>query len=238
VKKAGQRGGGAARQQEGERAEHEVGADQGPPFSRPKPVTSNPLQQGSVEFVGSFPDARVKLDPALPEIAFIGRSNVGKSSLLNALVGRPGLARISGTPGKTTLLNFYRLPQFYLVDLPGYGFARASKTDRAGYRKLVTEYLRTRETLAGIVWLVDIRHEPSRDDLAMQELLIESGRPVLATFTKVDKLGYSALRTRERELATSLGLGENQVQVTSSHTGRGIAELAHSIIAAAAEEIS
>jgi GTP-binding protein len=238
VKSGGKRGGGETGQQGGRRTAHDVGADQSPPFSRPKPATSNPLQLGAVNFVGSFPDARVKLDPALPEIAFIGRSNVGKSSLLNALVGRPGLARISGTPGKTTLLNFYRLPQLYLVDLPGYGFARASKTDRAGYRKLVTDYLRNRETLAGVVWLVDIRHEPSRDDLAMQELLIESGRPVLATFTKTDKLAYSALRTRERELATSLGLREDQVQMTSSHTGKGIAELAHSIIAAAGEEIS
>jgi GTP-binding protein len=191
-----------------------------------------------VEFVGSFPNAQVELDPVLPEIAFIGRSNVGKSSLLNALVGRPGLARISGTPGKTTLLNFYRLPQLYLVDLPGYGFARASKADRAGYRKLVTEYLRTRETLVGVVWLVDIRHEPSRDDIAMQELLIESGRPVLVTFTKTDKLTQSALRTRERELAASLGLRDDQVQPTSSHSGSGISQLAHSIIAAAAEESS
>ena len=77
-----------------------------------------------IEFVGSFPDPLVTLAPALPELALIGRSNVGKSSLLNALVGRPGLARVSGTPGKTTLLNAFRLPGFYLVDLPGYGYAR------------------------------------------------------------------------------------------------------------------
>jgi len=236
VKKANQRGTAAAGQHGSRRSKHDAGADQSPPFSRPKPTTSNPLQQGSVDFVGSFPDPQIRLAPPLPEIAFVGRSNVGKSSLLNALVGRPGLARISGTPGKTTLLNFYRLPQLYLVDLPGYGFARASKSDRAGYRKLVTGYLRTREALAGIVWLVDIRHQPSRDDLEMQQLLIESGRPVLATFTKVDKLTHSALRTRERELAKSLGLRDDQVQLTSSHSGRGIAELAHSIIAAAAQE--
>jgi GTP-binding protein len=163
---------------------------------------------------------------------------VGKSSLLNMLVARPGLARVSGTPGKTTLLNFYRLPQLYLVDLPGYGFARASKTDRAGYRKLVTGYLRNRESLAGVVWLLDIRHDPSKEDLEMQELLIESGRPVLATFTKADKLTRSALATRERELAASLGLRPDQVQLTSSQTGSGIPELAASIVAAAAEETS
>ena len=89
------------------------------------PPPLNPLQEMGVEFVGSFPDPLVRLEPPLPEIALIGRSNVGKSSLLNALVGRPGLARVSGTPGKTTLLNAFRLPAFYLVDLPGYGFARA-----------------------------------------------------------------------------------------------------------------
>ena len=188
--------------------------------------------------MGSFPDPQVKLEPALPEIAFIGRSNVGKSSLLNALVGRPGLARVSGTPGKTTLLNIYRLPQLYLVDLPGYGFARAGKGERAGYRKLVVGYLRTREPLAGIVWLLDIRHQPSRDDLAMQDLLVESGRPVLATFTKTDKLTRSALQTRAGELAQSLGLEREQIQLTSSQSGAGVSELAHSIIAATAGEMA
>lgn len=213
----------------------DVGADLGPPFEQ---AGANPLVSQPIEFVGSFPDFKVRVEPPLPEIAFIGRSNVGKSSLLNSLVGRPGLARVSGSPGKTTLLNFYRLPQLYLVDLPGYGFARASKGDRAGYRKLVTGYLRTRETLAGIVWLLDIRHDPSREDLEMQELLVESGRPVLATLTKADKLTRSALRTREGELAVSLGLRPEQIQLTSSRLGTGIPELAASIIAAAGEEIS
>jgi GTP-binding protein len=235
VKKAGKRGSGEARKEEGRDARR--GAQRAP-FVHPEPGPSNPLQDGPVEFVGSFPDPKVRVEPPLPEIAFIGRSNVGKSSLLNALVARPGLARVSGSPGKTTLLNFYRLPQLYLVDLPGYGFARASKSDRAGYRKLVTGYLRTRETLAGIVWLLDIRHDPSREDLEMQELLVESGRPVLATFTKADKLTRSALKTRERELAVSLGLRPDQIQLTSSRSGIGMQELAASIIAAAGEEIS
>ena len=188
-----------------------------------------------IEFVGSFPDALVRVDPALPEIAFIGRSNVGKSSLLNALVGRPGLARVSGSPGKTTLLNFYRLPEFYLVDLPGYGFARAGKGARAGYRKLVTGYLRTRSSLAGIVWLLDIRHQPSADDLDMQKLLAESGRPVLAVFTKADKLTRSGLPARASELAEALGLQQDQIQLTSSQSKLGILELATSIVAAAGE---
>jgi GTP-binding protein len=202
----------------------------------PAPVDINPLQSQPIEFVGSFPDPNVRVDPKLPEIAFIGRSNVGKSSLLNTLVGRPGLARVSGSPGKTTLLNFYRLPGLYLVDLPGYGFARAGKAARAGYRKLVTGYLRTRATLAGVVWLLDIRHQPSVDDIEMQKLLAESGRPVLAVFTKADKLTRSALPARALELAEALGLQQDQVQLTSSQSRLGIAELATSIAAAAVGE--
>jgi GTP-binding protein len=188
-----------------------------------------------VEFVGSFPDPLVALVPPLPEVALIGRSNVGKSSLLNALTGRRSLARVSATPGKTTLLNAFRLPTFYLVDLPGYGFARAGKAARAGYRRLVERYLLERATLAGVVWLLDARHDPSGDDLAIQELLVRSGRPVLVALTKGDKLSRSAQADRTRALALALGLHEDQVQLTSSTSRLGIAELAESIIAAVGE---
>jgi GTP-binding protein len=193
---------------------------------------ANPLQSQSIAFVGSFPDPAVNLEPRLPEVAFIGRSNVGKSSLINALVGRPGLARVSSSPGKTTLLNFYRLPDLYLVDLPGYGFARASKSSRAGYRRLIFDYLRSRERLSGIVWLLDIRRDPSPEDREIQELLIESGRPVLAVFTKADKLTRSALALRAGELGRALDLRPDQIELTSSQTGLGIPELAASVAAA------
>lgn len=237
------RTGGPAGGRTGGRADRQTGAGRGAqraparaPFVYPESGQINPLQSQRVEFVGSFPDPRVRIEPPLPEIAFIGRSNVGKSSLINALLARPGFARVSGSPGKTTLLNFYRLPQLYLVDLPGYGFAKASKSDRAGYRRLISTYLSIRETLAGIVWLLDIRHDPSKEDREMQQLLIESGQPVLAVLTKADKLTRSALATRGRELAATLGLRPEGVQVTSSRSGLGIRELATSVASAVARE--
>jgi GTP-binding protein len=191
-----------------------------------------PFYDLPVDFVGSFPDPAVRLTPILPEIAFVGRSNVGKSSLLNALTGRAGLARVSGTPGKTAHINVFRLPAFYLIDLPGYGFAKASKSVRLGYRKLVEGYLRRRDMLAGVVWLLDIRHLPSKEDVAMQELLIEAGAAVLAVFTKADKLGRQAQATQSRAIARALGLDESQTQLVSSETGQGIADLGASILAA------
>ena len=197
------------------------------------PERRSPLAGLPVEFIGSFPDPAVALVPALPEVALIGRSNVGKSSLLNALTGRPGLARVSGTPGKTAHVNVFRFPDLYLIDLPGYGFARASKPVRAGYRRLVEGYLRARASLAGVVWLLDIRHQPSREDYALQALLAEAGRSVLAVFTKADKLGRQAQRTRTAELAAAIGIPEEHALLVSSTTGQGIADRGVRVLAAA-----
>jgi GTP-binding protein len=195
-------------------------------------VPTNPLHQLPVTFVGSFPDPLVELDPPLPELAFNGRSTVGKSRIFTALIGTPGLARVSGTPGKTTLLNAFRLPDFYLIDLPGYGFARAGKAARAGYRRLVTRYLGERPSLAGVIWLLDVRRDPSPDDFEIQDLLIGSGRPVLAVLTKSDKLTRTAGAARAREIAAALGLQPDQVQLTSSRSREGITELGQTILAA------
>lgn len=195
------------------------------------PAAASPLASLPVRFVGSFPDPTVPLDPPLPELAFVGRSNVGKSSLLNALLGRPGLARVSATPGKTQHANVYALPGFYLVDLPGYGWARASQGDRAAYRQLITGFLTRRPTLAGVVWLLDVRHDPSKDDRAFQALLAETGCPVLPVFTKGDKFGKQAGAMRARALAREIGMHESEVLLTSSTDLRGISDLAESVLA-------
>jgi GTP-binding protein len=182
-----------------------------------------------VEFVGTFPDPLVKLDPTLPEIAFVGRSNVGKSSLINSLLSRPGIARVSATPGKTRALNVFRLPSFYLVDLPGYGYAKADKTTRDAIHRILDRYILERPSVAGVVWLLDIRRDPSPEDERISQQLGKRGHPVLAVLTKADKLPYSAQLTRARVIGRILGLEHDQVQLTSSTTGLGIAELVGSV---------
>jgi GTP-binding protein len=178
-------------------------------------------------FLGSFPRADVALDPTLPEIGFLGRSNVGKSTLLNAVLGRR-LAKVSGTPGKTRMLNVYVLPSLYFLDLPGYGYARASKEERAGFRRLVAHTLE-RARLAGVVWLLDMRRDPSADDLAMLDVLSTHETRVLAALTKSDKLARGRREQRERELVSQLGLEQDQAIATSAKTGEGIVELREAI---------
>src|SRR6478736_302451 len=201
--------------------------------SRAAPKASDAI----ATFLGSFSNPMEVIEPVLPEIAFLGRSNVGKSSLLNALVGIKGLAKVSATPGKTQTMNVFKVDQgrpYYLVDLPGYGYAKTSKTTRASFVALIDGYLNRRLTVTGLVWLLDIRHDPSAEDRTMAEILGDRGLPVLAIFTKADKLGTQAIRTQARAITRALGLNEEQAQVTSSKTGAGIAELRATIAAAVA----
>jgi GTP-binding protein len=203
------------------------------PSAKPDRPGRSPLAALPITFIGSYPDAAVALDPPLPEIAFVGRSNVGKSSLLNALVDRKGLARVSSTPGKTRLVNVFRLPTFYLVDLPGYGYAKASKGERAGFKLLLEAYLTGRPNLAGVVWLLDIRHAPSDQDYEVQEALILTERPVLVVLTKGDKLPRGQRAAAYAGRARDLGLAPDELLLTSATSGEGIAELAKSVLAAA-----
>ncbi len=128
----------------------------------------------------------------MPEVAVSGRSNVGKSSVLNLLFNRKNLARTSREPGKTRTVNFFLINEsFYLVDLPGYGYAKVSKVQREGWQRVIAGYIRQRESLSGVVQLVDSRHDPSRDDLMMFQKLIDADRDFLIVLTKADKIKRS-----------------------------------------------
>jgi GTP-binding protein len=145
----------------------------------------------------------------LPEYAFIGRSNVGKSSLINMLTGHSSLARTSGTPGKTQLINHYRINEdWYLVDLPGYGYARVSKKERAKFRELIESYFRSRTHLFSAFVLVDIRHEPQSSDLEFMRWLHEEEVPFSIVFTKADKLSEKQIPERVNSYLDSMTSAE------------------------------
>jgi GTP-binding protein len=173
----------------------------------------------------------------LPEIGLLGRSNVGKSSLLNALTGRRALARTSHTPGKTQACNVFAVDQrFYLVDLPGYGYAQAPMGVRRRLMNLLTGYISRREPLAGVVWLLDVRRDPSPDDLAMGRLLEERGLPILVAITKSDKFGRVRRLERANEILNAVGIPADQCVVTSARTRDGIPDLREAIDAFVARE--
>ena len=181
----------------------------------------------SVEFVLSAGRARECPPGERVEIALSGRSNVGKSSLLNSLVGRKALAKVSGTPGKTQRLNYFLVnDRFHLVDLPGYGFAKAPESMRAQWRRMMQEYLRERRQLKAMIQLVDSRHEPSREDREMVQWLQDEAMPFVLVATKIDKLRAGQRQTALRAITRALELPASQPIVQhSSETGDGRSEL-------------
>jgi GTP-binding protein len=165
----------------------------------------------------------------LPEVAFLGRSNVGKSSLLNRLVARKQLARTSRTPGKTRLLHFYRVEhpgrELLLVDLPGYGYAKTAKSERASWKRLIEGYLQGREALRAAVLLQDLRRDPSQDETLLLDWLSEREIPALVALTKIDKLKPNKRAARLSTVSSGLPLQADWVVPTSARTGAGIDEL-------------
>src|SRR5919205_607794 len=162
-----------------------------------------------------------------PEVAFLGRSNVGKSSMINSLLRTKGLARTSSTPGRTQALNFFLINErFYFVDLPGYGFARAPREVRESWGKLVTDYLAKRDSLVLSIHIVDSRHEPTKLDLQLREWLLAEGKPFLTVATKSDKLSqnesYKNLARARKALDAVGGRGAGGELVSySAATGYG-----------------
>ena len=194
--------------------------------SRPDPLVIRKL-----EFIGGMATAdgwRPSTD--LPEVAFAGRSNVGKSSLLNRLVRRKAFARVSKTPGRTREINFFRVnDKFILSDLPGYGYARVSKEKKADWKPLIEGYLRRTQTLAGVVQLLDIRREPSEDDVSMLDYLAELEVPTVVVLTKTDKLSRSAAEARTQGIMRALSLSREQTISFSATSGEGRDELAEAV---------
>lgn len=180
------------------------------------------------KFVAGYTSLKQLPDDGRPEIAFAGRSNVGKSSLLNMLLGRKNLARTSGQPGKTRELNFYLVNDaFYLVDLPGYGYAKISRTQREAWVRLISSYLSDRDPLRLLVHLVDARHEPMELDRTLMQQMQGLPFPYVVALSKTDKISGNERARSIRRASDALAEVNLEVPViaTSAETGRGRDEL-------------
>ena len=166
-------------------------------------------------------------DNQLPEIAFAGKSNVGKSSLINALMNRKSLARTSSQPGKTQTINFYNINSaMYLVDLPGYGYAKVSESERAKWGKMIENYLHKSKQLKAVFLLIDIRHTPGANDKTMYDWIVYQGYQPIIIATKLDKLKRSQVQKALKEVRTGLGLAPGDIVIPfSAQTKQGRDEI-------------
>ncbi len=185
----------------------------------------------NAEYVASAVNPAQYPEEDIPEIAMAGRSNVGKSSLINRFLGRRNLARTGGTPGKTQTLNFYRINEaWFFVDLPGYGYAKVAKDIKGQWGKMMEEYLGRRENLLAVIQIVDIRHTPSQEDQEMQRWLRNKGIPTLVVATKVDKVSRGQWPKHLKIIAESLNINDWQLILPfSAETGIGKEELHEAI---------
>ena len=187
------------------------------------------------EFVLSAAAPKDFIQDGLPQVAFAGRSNVGKSSAINRLLGRKNFARVGAAPGKTVHINYFRIDRaFYLVDLPGYGYARVSKGERDRWGRLMEDYFARPDLLTLGVLIVDARHRPTADDCTMANWFKETGRPLVVAANKLDKLKKSEIAPNLEQIRTTLELGEEiPVIPFSAEKGTGKEELLRVILAAA-----
>lgn len=184
------------------------------------------INYNNAKFLASYGKFEQIPPPERVEIAFSGRSNVGKSSLINKIFNRKSLARVSAVPGKTATINFYELENIYIVDLPGYGYAKVAKTEKQRWNKLIGGYLGADRELSLVFQLIDFRHPPTADDLSMINFLIDGEFPFVVVLTKADKLSKSQRTQRREALLTELPCAEDITIIEfSAETGEGADEI-------------
>ena len=178
------------------------------------------------KFLTSIIDKNKLEQLSLPQFAFVGRSNVGKSSLLNALSKRKSLAKTSSTPGRTRLINIFEINNsFYFVDLPGYGFAKASKTEQASWQGLIEDYLTNSQNLKLVFVLIDSRHSPTEKDIQMLKFLYAYQIPLKIIATKIDKLTKTELQKNKKLISSELGVGVDDIIFVSSEKKQNISQI-------------
>jgi len=186
----------------------------------------------NADFILSAPRVEQKPELILPEVIFVGKSNVGKSTLLNAIVGRKSLAYTSSKPGFTKLLNYYRIDNtFYLVDAPGYGYSSKGKRDYVEFAAMMEGYFQNNPQLRHVFMLVDSRHEPSDDDVTFLNFILNHHVAYTLVVTKVDKLNQSGMAAIDKNIKTKFGFLPTNIMYVSSNSGKNITDLRNLIVA-------